>query len=1024
MRRWSRQCWPRPTWCSSSTTAGRILEASAAAKAAFALPADDGTGRDFIDAIFPGQARDAQRAHLAKALAGDIDTLASRSEVEVCAQDGATFSAELILLRSSGEGTARLVAHLRDTSARRQEQRLARQQEARFLTMANGAAQLSWMTDAEGSIYWYNHRWYDYTGTTFEQMAGWGWKGVHHPDHIDRVERRFRQSLEKGEPWEDTFPLLGKDGEYRWFLSRAMPVLDQPDAAHPKGRILGWVGTNTDITDMREAEQRLEMARDEAEAANRAKSTFMANMSHELRTPLSAIIGYAEMLAEDLSDGTEPTDLAADVDKIEGNARHLLGLINDVLDLSKVESGKMEAYVESFDLGAMVEDVGSTVAALMDKKGNRFELTRGEGLGAMRSDVTRLRQVLLNLLSNAAKFTEQGARHDGRDAQEGDWVSFAVSDSGIGMTAEQLAKLFQRFQQADVSTTRQFGGTGLGLALTRAFVTLLGGTVTVASTVGMGSTFTVRLPAAMGETGAEAAPLAEIDRGSHDDIADREIVLVIDDDETQRDLMSRFLIREGFLARTAADGPTGLELAKRLHPRAILLDVTMPGMDGWSVLSTLKADPDLAAIPVVMVTFVSEKALANSLGAADYVIKPVDWNRLRHVMEAFREAEGDVLIVDDEARDAAARAHRARAQRLERRRGRERRRRARHRSGALDAPCHPARPVDAGDGRSPSSATPHPIPRSTPSRLLRRRPPRPQLDRHHRRLHLRRRPPDRRHRHLLPSPRPAPPRHLLDALPPRRRRPPQAPRPPALVRRRARRRRAPAPPLPMAQRPPHRRCCRSPRRRLARPPPQHPRGHHRRRPDGRALPLPHHHLHLRHRAPVALQQLQPSSPCCASAYAACQPAPHLPRGTRRPAHRLRIQTRARRPQAPQGKRRATTPKPPPPLPSPRSPPPPCHVAPEPTTLLGGLFAWWRRRTHTPEPPPSEPTSSSPTAESLSPSGRPCRAPTSTPHPSPRSAPPQPPPRPSPRPSLKPPPRSPAPAEPERVRPKHLPRHLP
>ncbi len=627
--------------------AGHILDASAAAKAAFALPADDSVGRSLVDTIFPAHAREAQHGYLARALAGDGDALASRTEVEVSGMDGSTVPAELILLHSSGDGGTRLVAHLRDVSARRREQRLARQHEAQFLTMANGVPQLSWMTDPEGDVHWYNRRWYEFTGTTFEEMAGWGWRKVHHPDHADRVERRFRHSLESGEPWEDTFPLRGKDGEYRWFLSRAMPVLDQPDASHPDGRLLGWIGTNTDITEMREVEQRLEAARDEAEAANRAKSTFMANMSHELRTPLSAIIGYAEMLAEDISDGTEPVDLASDVDKIEGNARHLLGLINDVLDLSKVESGKMEAFVETFDVDTMVEDVGSTVAALMEKKGNRFELRRGGTLGTMRSDVTRLRQVLLNLLSNAAKFTEKGLVTL-TVTREQSWISFAVSDTGIGMNAEQLAKLFQRFQQADVSTTRQFGGTGLGLALTRAFATLLGGTVDVASEVGKGSTFTVRLPAAMPESDAEAAPLAEIDRGAHDDVAGREVVLVIDDDETQRDLMSRFLIREGFLARTAADGPTGLELAKRLMPRAILLDVTMPGMDGWSVLSTLKADPELAAIPVVMVTFVSERALANSLGAADYVIKPVDWSRLRHVMEAFREAEGDVLIVDDE----------------------------------------------------------------------------------------------------------------------------------------------------------------------------------------------------------------------------------------------------------------------------------------------------------------------------------------------------------------------------------------
>ena len=362
---------------------GNILEVSAAARAAFALPADGHVGRNLVDTIFPLQAREARRAHLARALAGENDALASRSEVEVVGPEGVTFPAELILLRT--DGSARLVAHLRDTSARRREQRLARQHEARFLTMANGIAQLSWMTDPEGYIYWYNKRWYEFTGTTFEQMAGWGWKSVHHPEHVERVERRWRQCFTAGESWEDTFPLRGKNGEYRWFLSRALPVLDQPDAAHPDGRIVGWIGTNTDITEMRDAERHLEAARDEAEAANRAKSTFMANMSHELRTPLSAIIGYAEMLAEDISDGTEPTDLASDVDKIEGNARHLLGLINDVLDLSKVESGKMEAYVETFDLGAMLEDVGSTVAALMEKKNNRFELKRSGPLGAMRS---------------------------------------------------------------------------------------------------------------------------------------------------------------------------------------------------------------------------------------------------------------------------------------------------------------------------------------------------------------------------------------------------------------------------------------------------------------------------------------------------------------------------------------------------------------------------------------------------------------------------------------------------------------
>ncbi len=398
---------------------------------------------------------------------------------------------------------------------------------------------------------------------------------------------------------------------------------------------------------LNDANAMAEAAREASEQANLAKSAFLANMSHELRTPLSAIIGYSEMLLEEVEDGGGDAGLAPDMRKIETNARHLLGLINDVLDLSKVESGKMDVYAETFDVEPMLRDLAATVQSLVDRKGNTLVLDIGATLGSAHTDLTKVRQIVLNLLSNAAKFAEGGTITLAA-SREGDRLAFRVSDTGIGMTAEQLGRLFQRFTQADASTTRRFGGTGLGLSLTKALVEVLGGDIRVESEPGRGSTFAVSLPAACAEpvraTDAAASMGEPVEGG-----ADRDLVLVIDDDEDQRALMTRFLHREGFTARTAPDGRTGLAMARELKPRAILLDVMMPGTDGWSVLSALKAAPELGDIPVVMVTFVEQRALAASLGATDYVLKPVRWDRFKTVMDRFKPPGGEVLVIDDDA---------------------------------------------------------------------------------------------------------------------------------------------------------------------------------------------------------------------------------------------------------------------------------------------------------------------------------------------------------------------------------------
>ena len=408
-------------------------------------------------------------------------------------------------------------------------------------------------------------------------------------------------------------------------------------------------GLRTSQAALEDARRDAETARESAEDANRAKSSFLANMSHELRTPLSAVIGYSEMLEEEAEELGQD-GLLKDLGKIKSNAMHLLGLINDVLDLSKVEANKMDTFAEDIDVKAFVRDAAGTVDALVARKGNRLVLDLGAGLGLARTDATKLRQCLFNLLSNAAKFTEGGditLRASRAIDPSGDRLTFEVADTGIGMSPEQVERLFQRFVQADGSTTRKYGGTGLGLALTKAFAELMGGDVTVASEVGCGTRFTLDVPAALPEPPAGDIP-DETASGSHGGVGTRGLVLVVDDEASQRDLMGRFLARQGFAVRTAADGRTGLDLARALTPRVILLDVMMPEVDGWTVLATLKDDPATQDIPVVMVSFVADAALSASLGAADALPKPVDWARLRTVLDRLGTDAGDVLVVDDD----------------------------------------------------------------------------------------------------------------------------------------------------------------------------------------------------------------------------------------------------------------------------------------------------------------------------------------------------------------------------------------
>ncbi len=396
-----------------------------------------------------------------------------------------------------------------------------------------------------------------------------------------------------------------------------------------------------------EAKTKAEQAQKIAEDANLAKSRFLANMSHELRTPLNAIIGYSEMLQEEAEDLEQP-DCVSDLQKVQAAGKHLLGLINDVLDISKIEAGKMDLYIETFDIATLINEVIATVQPMVENKNNILKISIDDNLGEMHTDITKLRQMLLNLINNAAKFTEQGTirlevKHDG------EWMTFCVSDNGIGMTYEQQKKLFNPFTQADSSTTRRYGGTGLGLAITKQFAQMMGGTIWVESEFGHGSIFMLSLPVQ-----AKTVPTTQLESESESPTLNKDgVILVIDDDVIVRELLKTDLSKLGYAVALATDANQAIELAHKLRPDGIIIDVNMPDKDGWQVLSILKKNSLLAHLPVIMISMDVDKQKGYAMGATDCIDKKIMHSQLAAMLEKYHIGDNEsglVMLTDDDER--------------------------------------------------------------------------------------------------------------------------------------------------------------------------------------------------------------------------------------------------------------------------------------------------------------------------------------------------------------------------------------
>ncbi len=547
-------------------------------------------------------------------------------EHEVKSRDGRWHCLRIVPYYAADKRIDGVLITFEDITERKQGEADLRESEEKFRNLANSMSQFAWMTDVEGYIFWYNERWFEYTGTNLKEMQGWGWQAVHAPEEIERVTEKFKRHIASGEVWEDTFPLRSKTGEYRWFLSRAMPIRNE------HGDIVRWFGTNTDIEDVRRAEEKLK-------EADRRKDEFLATLAHELRNPLAPIRSGLEIVRRADCD-EEKVEQTLDI--IERQTNHIVRLVDDLLDISRINEGKIALKKERLKLETAIETALETSRELIEGSGHQLTISLPEEIIYLDADLTRLAQIFLNLLNNAAKYTPTGGKIRLTAEKESNEIVVRIKDTGIGIAPEMLSNIFEMFSQVEKTSSETRSGLGIGLNIVKKLVEMHGGTIEAFSEgANKGSEFVLRLPLAKDQSAAaendgqslndETARPAnlEMPENGTDRRPKLKRILVVDDNEDAAEMLEVLLSGDGHTVRTALDGKTGIETLKTFQPDICLLDIGLPDMNGYELARILRETmPEVTLIALTGWGQEEDRRRSKESGFNYHLVKPVQFDDL------------------------------------------------------------------------------------------------------------------------------------------------------------------------------------------------------------------------------------------------------------------------------------------------------------------------------------------------------------------------------------------------------------